>query len=350
MVAIKPAQANAFLAKPDRALRAILLFGTDSGLVSERAQRVVATLAARETPPGEVVRIDDADLDDDPDRLGVELLTVPMFGGAKIVRVTASRRITAAMLRPYVDGPPLPGALVVEAANLRPDDAMRALFEKSAQAAAIGCYADEGAALAGLVREVLGEAGLGITPEAHTMLLARLGADRGLSRAEIDKLALYAAGAGTIDVEHVQAIVGDASELAIDRILSAAVTGDVAAALSECDRALSAGESAQGIIILAQRQFQRLHRVRAAMDAGRPAEDAFRQIRPPLYPRQREQVERQLRSWSADRLQRALACIGETAKASRQTGAIESMLTEAMLMEVARLARQEDASPARRQP
>ena len=39
----------------------------------------------------------------------------------------------------------------------------------------------------------------------------------------------------------------------------------------------SSALGAQGIIILAQRQFQRLHRVRAAMDAGRPAEDAFRQ-------------------------------------------------------------------------
>lgn len=347
MVAIKPAQANAFLAKPDR--RAILLFGTDSGLVSERAQRVAATLAARETPSGEIVRIDDADLENDPDRLGVELLTVPMFGGAKIVRVTASRRITAALLKPYLEGPALPGALVVEAGNLRADDGMRALFEKSGQAAAVGCYADEGAALAGLVREVLGEAGLGITPEAQAMLLARLGADRGLSRAEVEKLALYGAGAGTIDVEHIEAIVGDASELAIDRILAAAVTGDVATALNECDRALSAGESAQGIIILAQRQLQRLHRVRASIEAGRPAEEAFRQLRPPLYPRQREQMERQLRSWNAERLLSALACVGETAKASRQTGAVESMLTEAMLMEVARLARAQKPSAPWRQ-
>ena len=52
-------------------------------------------MAARENPPGEIIRIEDGDLEDDPDRLAVELQTMPMFGGRKVVRTTTSRRITA---------------------------------------------------------------------------------------------------------------------------------------------------------------------------------------------------------------------------------------------------------------
>ena len=43
-------------------------------------------------------------LEDDPDRIFVELQTAPMFGGRKIVRATAGRRITAAALKPLVEG------------------------------------------------------------------------------------------------------------------------------------------------------------------------------------------------------------------------------------------------------
>ncbi len=92
-----------------------------------------------------------------------------------------------------------------------------------------------------------------------------------LSRAEIDKLALYAAGAGTITVEHIEAIVGDASELTIDRIVEAAATGDTATALAECDRAVASGESAQTVVLAAQRHFLRLHRARRWPGARPPA-------------------------------------------------------------------------------
>ena len=51
---------------------------------------------------------------------------------------------------------------------------------------------DEARDLEGMVREVLAAAKLHIRPEAKRLLLARLGADRALSRAEMEKLALYA--------------------------------------------------------------------------------------------------------------------------------------------------------------
>ena len=339
MVAIRSQNAQAFLAKPDASIRAFLFFGTDAGMVSERAQKLAARLAERETPPGEIVRLDEADLDGDPDRLAVELLTVPMFGGAKIVRAIAGRRINAASLKPLLAGPPLPGALIVEAGNLRPDEGLRPLFEANAMAAAVGCYADEEASLAGLVGEVLTAAGLKIAPEAREELIARLGADRALSRSEIEKLALYAAGAGTIDIDHVEAIVGDASEMAIDRVIAAAASGDAAAALAECDRAVAAGESPQLVIIMLERHFHRLHRTRAGLDAGRTIDDALRQMRPPLPFKQRALFERQCRQWTTAGLTAALARITATAKAARLGSALEHVHTERLLLEIARMAR-----------
>ena len=86
----------------------MLFYGTDAGLVSERAAALAKSLAARDDPPGEIIRVDDASLEDDPDRIFVELQTAPMFGGAKIVRAPG-RRVTAARLKPLIEAGGLQG-------------------------------------------------------------------------------------------------------------------------------------------------------------------------------------------------------------------------------------------------
>lgn len=338
MVAVKTHQADAFLKAIDRIPSAVLLYGTDTGLVGERSQMLAKRLAGSQTPPGEIIRLDDADLESDPDRLGVELQTIAMFGGRKVVRASTGRRITAATLKPLIEGGPLEGWLIVEAGNLRPDESLRALFEKSASAAAVACFPDEARDLDGVLTAALAAAKVQISQPARRLLLARLGADRALSRAEIDKLILYALGKGMIEESDVEAAVGDAAELALDRIVMAAASGRAAQAVVECDRSLAAGESAQAIIAALQRHFLRLHRVRGAMDAGRTLDDALRQLRPPLHFKARQATEAQCSAWSMARLNVALAHIADVAQQARLNGNLETILAGNLLLDIGALA------------
>jgi DNA polymerase III subunit delta len=225
--------------------------------------------------------------------------------------------------------------LVVEAGNLKADDALRQLFERCDRAAAIACYADDGQDVWAVVRDALSSAKLDIAPDARQLLVSRLGADRALSRGEIEKLVLYARGKSRIEVDDVDAVVGDASELTLDKIVFAAASGDGGQALLECDRALAAGENAQTVISAAQRHFQRLHRLRAAIDAGRSLEDVLRQLRPPVHFKQKTQLEAQCRMWNKERLDEALSRIARAAKSARRHAVLESALTERLLLELA---------------
>lgn len=340
MVALKGQAISAFVKSPDPRATAILLFGSDTGLVSERAQQIAKAVAARDTPPGEIVRLEDADLEDEPDRLALELQTVPMFGGRKVVRASTGRRINTNALKPLVEGGGLAGTLIVEAGNLKADEALRKLFEAGPpHAVAIACYADEARDLEGVVREVLSTAKLEISPEARELLLSRLGADRALSRNEIEKLALYATGKSRIEADDVEAIVGDASELAIDTIVMAAAGGDASRALKELDRAVGSGESAQMVVVALQRYVHRLHRVRAALEAGRSMDDVIRSLRPPVYFKARPVLEAHCRAWTLARLTQAQTRLAVAAKDARLGGNLEQPLAERVLIEVARLAR-----------
>ncbi|MGE3065507.1 MAG: DNA polymerase III subunit delta [Hyphomicrobiaceae bacterium] len=340
MVAVKTKQANAFLKAPDAALSCFLFFGPDTGLVSERARQLAQTLARRSDPPGEIIHVEEQDLEQDPDRLAVELRTVAMFGGRSVVRVTAGRRINTAMLRPLVTEGGLEGALIVEAGNLRPDEALRALFEKSAQAAAVACFPDDAADLDALIRDTLAAADLAIAPGARQLLMQRLGGDRALSRGEIEKLTLYALGKGTVSEEDVEAAVGDAAEMLLDRVVQAAAAGEAGTALQELDRAMAAGESAQTIALALQRHVLRLHRLRGAMDAGRSFDDLVRTMRPPPHFKIRDALQAQCRQWTLPQLGRALDRIGAAIKGSRTAWMMEDALVRQLLLDVARLARQ----------
>ena len=340
MTAVKAHQAEQFLRTLDAKYKAVLVFGTDAGLVGERARAAAKRLAL---PAGEILRIEDGDLETDSDRLLVELQTLPMFGGPKVIHTRASRRVSANLLKPVLERQMLEAFLVVEAGNLTPSDAMRGLFEKSPVGVAIACYGDEARDLDSLVRDTLKAAGIGISSTAHQALVGRLGADRALSRGELDKLVLYARGKSEIDIDDVDAIVGDASELAIDKVIQAAASGKPDVALEEYDRVIAAGESPQAVILILQRYFQRLHRLRTALEAGRSLDDALRLLRPPVHFKARPLIEAQCRSWTSAALLEALSRIGETAQAARLNTALEATLAAQLALDLADLAKRRPA-------
>ena len=339
MVAVKHHQADQFLKSLDARLCAVLFYGPDAGLVTERAQVLSKALAKKDNPPGEVLSFEDADLDGDPDRLSVELQTMPMFGGRKIIRARTGRRISTALLKPLIEAGGLQGFLIVEGGDLRPDEALRLLFEKSPIAAAVACFGDEADGLESLATRILKSHGLSIAPDVLALLVSRLGADRALSRGELEKLALYVSGRKTVEADDIEQSVGDARDLRLDKIPEAAASGDAARAVTDADRAIASGEGAQAVLLSLQRYFLRLHRLRAAIDQGRSAEEAMRSMRPPIHFKAQPILMGQLRTWTAPKLNVALSEIASTIKACRQTGALDETLTERLLLRVSFMGR-----------
>ena len=317
----------------------LVVYGSDAGLITETASRAAKALASRDDPPGEILRIEDADLELDPDRLFVELQTIPMFGGTKVIRTTTSRRINANLLKPIFDTGPPAAALVIEAGNLKATDALRKLAEKPAWSAAIPCFSDGAQDLARMVEEMLSDAGKTIDADARALLLSRLGADRALSRSEIEKLIISIGDQGAVGEADVLQSVGDVSELSLDRIVLAAADGNAREAIAAMERAAAAGQAAQQSLLALQRHFLLLHKLRAAVDGGRRFDDAVRTVRPPLHFKLRDAVARQCRTWTMPALNRALSAIQAAIRTTRSNTPIEDAVAERVVLELARLAR-----------
>ena len=337
MIAVKPAQADAFTNRPDPALQAILVFGPDAGLVAERTRKLATNIANRDDPAGEIISIQDTDLADNPDRLPTELLTVPMFGGTKIVRVKASQKLSLPIIEEFLADPPPATTLIVEAGDLKRSAKLRTLFEKAGQGAAIACYGDDPRALGQLIDEQLGEAGLSITSAAKRHLIGLIGSDRTLSRSELIKLTLYAAGQSEVSIEDIDAVIGDTSGLTLDMIAYSAMSGHTVTCLAQLDRMRSAGSPASAILTVLGRHVMRLHKVRTDIDSGAALEAAVRKLRPPVHFRQQTEFANQCRDWPAGRLLTALDRVQQATQRCRSQTALEDVTAERLLMSLCQM-------------
>ena len=305
----------------------MLVYGPDAGLVSERAAALAEVLAKGLGQDTEVVRLDDRDFAEDPGRLGIECQTQSMFASGKVVRAKAGTRLDAITLKALFEEP-TGNPLVVEAGNLRPDSALRKFFEKHAEAAALPCYADE-RGLSELIDTELGKSNLKIDRETKAYLMGRLGADQALSRGEVAKLALYAQGSGAVTHDDVAAIVGDASEIALDNFVYAVSGGDAAGALRELNRLAASGTDRTVALGALSRHFTKLYLV--ATHQG-TLEEGAKRLRPPLHYKRRDMFLNHCRKWGARRLASALPLVQEAVRRTRRTPDLGPAFGERLLL------------------
>ena len=336
MTAVKPAEVDAFVARPDPKRPVVLVFGPDSGLVSERANALIKSAVDDVNDPFALARIDGEDLSAEPSRLVEEAQTIPMFG-KRAVWVKAGSRNIAAAVEPVLALPAIECRVVIEAGDLRRNAPLRVVCERAKNAAALPCYADTERDLARLIDTEMREAELTLKPEARAMLIPLLGGDRAASRNELRKLALYARGRGIIDVDDVTAVVSDASTLALDELIDTAFAGRPIELEAQLAKVRAAGSPVGSIFFAAQRQLAQLHRWRMAIEGGAPF--SIDSVQPPLHFRRKTLVEAALKQWNAARLLAAMAELADAVLASRKMPALADTIAERALLSLATKAR-----------
>jgi DNA polymerase-3 subunit delta len=316
MVALKAAQIDAFVAKPNPAQPVVLVFGPDSGLVRERSEALIRASVDDINDPFSLARLEGDVLASEPTRLVEEANTVPLFGGRRAVWVKAGSRNFAPAVEALLAAASPDCRVVIEAGDLRRTAPLRALCERVKNAAALPCYEDDEKGLSRLIDAEMREASLTITPEARAALIPLLGGDRLASRSEIRKLALYAHGQGTVELDDVLAVSADASALALDALLDAAFAGKTAEVEFQFGKARTAGINPGAILSAALRSVATLHRARLAVEGGQPAGAVVDEMR--MHFSRKPLVEAALRAWTAARLARAMSELAEAALEARR--------------------------------
>jgi DNA polymerase III subunit delta len=337
---VAPRRIEAVLARPPAGLRAILLYGPDRGLIRERADAVVAAMAGRPPDPFRIAELTPDALKADPARLLDEAAALSFTGGRRLIRLRDATDGDAAIIEPVLTAPSCDALLLIEAGELPPRSALRRLAESSDNAAAVACYADEAAGLDGLIADVLGARALTMHRDAGDLLRRSLGADRGLSRQELEKLAVYTGDrGGEITVDDVTAVIADSALLSVDSVAFAAGDGDMAALDRALAAALAEGVTPVRVLRATAQHLQRLLAASLQLAAGRSPQQAMATLKPKVFYRHEAAFATQMRRWSRPRLHRALDLLVDTEFECKTTGAPQDLLCARVLLQIARAAR-----------
>jgi DNA polymerase-3 subunit delta len=335
---VKSFQAEKFITKPPADIAAVLVFGPDQGLVHERANVLARSIVPDLNDPFRISELDEARLTADPACLWDEAASLSMVGGRRVVRIRSAGNALAQVLGRFIAGPAGDALVIVEAGDLQKSSALRQVFTNSNRAAALGCYPDTAEDLEVLVTSVLAKDGLSIDPDALTVLVSRLGSDRGVTRSELEKLALYALGENRVTEAHINAILGDESALRIEEIADAAGLGEYVRLDRTLTRLWAAGTAAGTVLRRAMGHFQQILAMKEEIADGANAQELLKKQRPPIHFSRSRALLAQLSRWRRDKLLQALTLLYEAEALTRTTGIPEQAACSRALFTVAALA------------
>jgi DNA polymerase III subunit delta len=328
-----------FIRNPDSSIVAALLYGPDHGLIRERADRLATSVAGDASDPFRVAELSAESLKDDTARLADEAAAIPFSGGRRVVRVRDGKDTLVDAVRNLLETGGGGGMVIIEAGELGPRSPLRQTFETAPRAVALACYLDEGEALRKVISEALAGHGLLVADDAADLLEALLGADRGLTRNEIEKLALYKGEPGRVSAEDVLAVVSGAASVSFDAMAYAACDGNDAALDRGLTSAYAEGLQAIPLLRAVARHLLRLLQGRSAMARGASAVQAVESLKPPVFFRMQPAFRRQLDCWRPATIARALIIIIEAEMDCKETGAPQELLCHRALLNLCQLAR-----------
>ncbi|MBC7769326.1 MAG: DNA polymerase III subunit delta [Phycisphaerales bacterium] len=325
---IQGASIRRFIDKPDKAVRAVLLYGPNESFIHEAAQKLTAWALGRSDDPYAVTKLGDDDIKKDSARLADALAAQSLLGGptivwARIVGKGADAAIVDALEGIERDEPF--GYLIVEAGDLGSTAELVKKFTAAKNAAVIAFYEETEAERAQHARALAKDMGIRFERDAEEVFLAALPADRGLATREIEKLALYAHDLGRgVSADDLAALMTDEGESALDAASLAAAQGRAAQAVESLARidALSGVSALRALL----RRMHQLREARLLIDAGASPTDAIAKLRPPVFWKERDAVAAQARQWNGKKLNAAFDILWGAELRSKTAGAPQELI------------------------
>lgn len=314
--------------------RLALFHGPDEGLARDLAERAFAMAAGAERY--DRVDLSDEALKSEPNRLSDEAQAIDLFGARRVVRLTAGRDPSFKAVRSFLDAVDTAAVdtnfIAVIAGDLPATHALRKTVAKSACAVGIACRMDGDAAVAVLIEEAEALHGVRFTEEARDVLTSVLGGDFGVTRSEIEKIALGAVD-GVVGASEALELCAPAagapatSAAGRDAALRA-LAGDADALVARLQRMPAGGQEHQTCLLALQRLLLQLMAVKAARgDLDR--------LRPKPFGEERRILGAALGRMSPQALWRSVRDAGDAVEACRQTGAPVRLICERAMFRIA---------------
>jgi DNA polymerase-3 subunit delta len=342
MAVVKAAELIGHLANPRKAPRAVLVHGADRSAVYELCQRVTKKVIESGDETLNVSRLTEAQVTGSPGRLFEEFSSISMFGGNRVIWVSAAGDGLAKSLEPILAGETGGNLILIDAEALTKASRLRKLFETHPHAASVALYEESPQELRLRLERLIKSSGMAIDEDALLRLLEFISFERAVAESETLKLITYCEGQSTISLEDVQAICGDTSDASMDDLLDAVFEGR----LNDVDRyVMSVGASAsagRGTLGAALQHIVKLQGMASQISQGSTIDSVVHAPRFGIFFKRRASISMQLRTWDIDALLNAEEKICAAILQTRQHPDLDEALVSRALLALGRSARLRD--------
>ena len=302
---ISPRDINGLLARPQPNYHIFLLYGSDSGLMAERAKQLTSQFHTSEDDPLALTSLSSEQVASDHSLLVDSLNAVPMFGGRRVVLLSGSGDGLKEAVSLASTSMDTEARLIIRAHNVNTLHALVKFCDSAKNCASIGCYPDDSRAISELAADIFARYQITADSNAMNIIQSRLGADRQASRMELEKLSLYVGMGGRLTEDDADKLLGDNAALQTDLLSAAILTGNVAQFNAQFSRLKR--EAVQPISIIRQllgllRAMQLTYLPSGAIDINKLSE-----LRPRLHFKIKPVIEQQVRKWPQKAVDDAIA-------------------------------------------
>lgn len=323
--------------QPDPKLRFFLFLGPDEGQSRALASRLQQGLGAAKHA------LSAGDLKANPGLLGDEAASLSLFGERRLIWIEPAGNDIVEAVEALLALPSVENAVVAIAGALTKASPLLKLAEGSPLALAHTAYLPDSDDAPRLVSELGRRVGLKIGSSVGAHIARACGNDQAVIGQELTKLALYVDASPNapkdLDAAAIEAVGAESNEDDFLKLADLALLGELTP-LSEAMARLSPGGSF-GIpaIRSLQRRVMMLAPARARIERGERLDAAMASFGRALFWKDKDDVQRMLRTWTAEDLATIAARAGALERALMFTEAPEREALGEELLAIARKAR-----------
>ena len=332
---IKPEQVEGIVKSLPPAIRGVIVYGSNEGMISTLSQQFIKTVSADIYDAFHVSYLDMADVSADVGALYAEYNAQSLMGGRRVVVIKDATNLLTKPLKELLAGSSSDSLLVITSSSLKTKDSLAVFAKDEDTFYGIGCYDDRDEDISQFASKFMDKNGFRIDRDAFQILCSRLSNDRKISQNELDKLITYMGDNKTIGINDILTVISDTSESSQEDLCYFVALGQTEKAAASYNRLIFEGDNPVTIIRSLSYHFMKLLDCAVKMEKGESADKVIFALRPPLMFFRKSAFQSQLRLWNRNRILSAINLLYQTERECKTTDLPAEQVASFALMRIA---------------
>ena len=338
---IHNSQINTTISNVNSQSLAILVYGTDYGLISEKIADLKNAYFKNKSSnqlEKSVIEFNCHDIMKEPQLLFDEANSISLFSAKKIIKINNANDSINKILESYFEKSDPESLLLLQSDSLGPSSTLRKLFENHRTAKIIACYSDDIESIDSLVGSMLKNENISIEPDAKTAFVEKLGLDRLVTKTEIEKAILFSSPGGHLNYQDIMSFVGDQTSINLEKLSDAALLGDFKSTLNILARLEKEDTQSLQIIKVLLRQLQTLYHIKISVINKLNIDNVINNFKPTIYFKRKPHINKQTRFWSVHQIIKALKMLSKAERECKSSGTIQKTIARQVIISLCLLA------------